>query len=95
MESASVVKGQRLLGEPLGPGAHVLAHLAHLRREADATGRLFDTGEVVAAGAKDDLLHGQQVIPHVLLLVVRHHGEQGNRDARIQLVELYLRGANR
>ena len=42
------VKGDGLLGEAFRAGAHVRAHLSHLRRVADPAGRLLDAGKVIA-----------------------------------------------
>ena len=90
-----VVEGQRLLGEPLGTRAHVGTHLAHLSRVADSSGRSFHAGEVVASGRQDDLLNGEKMVSHVLLLMVRHHREQWCRDSRVHLVERRVRFADR
>jgi hypothetical protein len=67
-----VVKSESALAEARRARAHVSTHLTHLRRVAQARSSLLDRVKIVAGQREHDVLHGPQVLAHVLLLVIGH-----------------------
>jgi hypothetical protein len=89
-----VVEVERLLREARCARPHVRAHLAHLLRVADPPSSAFDASEIIRGRGNNDLLHYEQVVAHVLALVVRHHREEGYGDACVHSIECLLRFAH-
>jgi hypothetical protein len=86
-----MVESERLLGEPGSARPHVLAHLAHGLRVADAPSGLGHLGKVTCGGCGHDFLNDRQVLAHVLLLVVGHHRQKRQGFALIEALQLVRR----
>src|SRR5690606_635436 len=71
---------------------HVVAHAPHLVRAAEARGCALHGLEILGHERRHDLLDRHQVVPHVLLLVEGHHGQEGNRAALVHAIEGLGRG---
>jgi hypothetical protein len=66
------------------------AHVRHLLGGADASCRLRDLFEVAVRRGANDLLHGDEMVSHVLLLMAGHHGQEWQRRSRVEPLEFRL-----